>query len=455
MHTAFAGLLMAPLFAAALGDGAFELRYRGHLAPVERDGAGEPVRRFETYCLTTAKGDGSRKLAFVVREEGSGDGWSWPERFDQMQLAAGNRPSNKARMQILHDLDGTPHPVALSRPLFEFADKLDAGAKWTEGQSTYEVTGSTKVGLRECWQIAVSTSFGRNQTLQVDKQDKLVVADQRRLTLGQGKPFLLTMELVSADAADAKRLALLEPPLETLLALKQNLKRAENETNPQLSDEQLKQAADVVEPLVKQAESTPFSALAATIAHDVSSQRKRGDELTKLAKAYVGQPAAQLDLKSLDGKALGAESNASKIVVLHFWNYNDDPLVEPYGQVGYLEFLHNRRGKLGVNVYGVAVDARLADDKSVGAARRDIRKLQQFMNLTYPIATDDGKVLPKFGDPRRVGARLPLWVVIDHDGKIAHYHAGFYDIKPDEGLKELDNVVVELIRKKRAAEPAK
>ena len=64
---------------------------------------------------------------------------------------------------------------------------------------------------------------------------------------------------------------------------------------------------------------------------------------------------------------------------------------------------------------------------------------------------DDGTLLRKFGDPRRVGAELPLWVLVSADGKIAHYKVGFYDIKPDEGLKQLDAEVVKLIRQQRAS----
>jgi hypothetical protein len=74
------------------------------------------------------------------------------------------------------------------------------------------------------------------------------------------------------------------------------------------------------------------------------------------------------------------------------------------------------------------------------------------MNLGYPIAADAGPLLRDFGDPRRLGRKLPLWVVIGADGKIAHYHAGLYNVKPDQGLSELDEAVVAQLRKQRAAE---
>lgn len=72
------------------------------------------------------------------------------------------------------------------------------------------------------------------------------------------------------------------------------------------------------------------------------------------------------------------------------------------------------------------------------------------VNGSYDIALDDGTLRAKFGDPRRLGGKLPLWVVIGADGKIAHYKVGLYDINPDEGLRALDQTLVEQIKKQRA-----
>ncbi|MDP1798683.1 MAG: hypothetical protein Q8K78_14410, partial [Planctomycetaceae bacterium] len=119
--------------------------------------------------------------------------------------------------------------------------------------------------------------------------------------------------------------------------------------------------------------------------------------------------------------------------------------------VGYLDFLHNRRAKLGAKIVGVAVDARLATAGESNAAVRSVKKLQEFMNLSFPIAADDGKFLATLGDPRALGSGLPLWVVIGHDSVITHYHVGTYDIQPDEGLKQLDAAVVAALKKQLEA----
>jgi len=48
-----------------------------------------------------------------------------------------------------------------------------------------------------------------------------------------------------------------------------------------------------------------------------------------------------------------------------------------------------------------------------------------------------------------VGAKLPLWVLIDPSGTVVEYKVGHYDIKADTGLSQLDKKVISLIRKQR------
>ena len=67
------------------------------------------------------------------------------------------------------------------------------------------------------------------------------------------------------------------------------------------------------------------------------------------------------------------------------------------------------------------------------------------MNLTYSIVGDSNGFISRVGDPRKAGAKLPLFVVLDADGKIVHYHAGYYEVDRVLGLKALDDVVAKAL----------
>ena len=94
---------------------------------------------------------------------------------------------------------------------------------------------------------------------------------------------------------------------------------------------------------------------------------------------------------------------------------------------------------------GVNVDSRYAARSQATAANRSARKLTDFMNLSYPIATDDGTLLKQLGDPRAAGGNLPLWIVVDRAGTVRAWKSGYYDVDPRHGLKELRSTVEALL----------
>jgi alkyl hydroperoxide reductase subunit AhpC len=436
---------------AALDEGAAtELRYTGTLSKAGKDSDGQAVKRFTVYALVTKPAAGAgRELGFLVDERGGGS-WAWPERFGRIALDGAPANGPAASLKLLYDHQGNLNAVRVPRPLFEQVDQLQPGAAWKVGNEAYEVVKQgAKIQNRTCWQVEVSTNFGRKRTLWIEKDTPLLVALEERVFMGQGDEFALRMQLESLQNLDAEQLAKVRKPFDMLLKLQADLQRGENEQKPELNDAQLATAKEVIGEIEKAAEETPFSRLASVISRDVKSQLQRTDEVLQLAKKFVGQPAPAFTLETLDKKTVTANDLAGKITVLHFWEYQGEPLVEPYGQVGYLDFLYSRRRKLGVQVFGVAVDERFGQKDKALPAVRSVHKLQNFMNLAFPIATDGGELIAKFGDPRRVGATLPLWVVIGPDGKVAHYSVGFYKINPDEGLRELDDLLVKLIKEQR------
>ena len=426
---------------------AVELRYSGTLSQLTREGADE-LKTFKLYALARQPDGAPTNIVFLVDE--TGDAWPWPERFGKIDAAADPK-LRPAQIQLLHKHDGTLYPLPLRRPLFEHTDQLGPDAVWAAGTLEYEVTGEQQRGERMCWVVQAATNFGRSQTLWIEKGTGLVVEARQIVFMGQGDRFEIVTKLDATAPLDAAALTNVEKPIESLLALQRDLKRPADATRPELNEEQLKLASAAVEKLQADSAATPFSELAAAIARDVQEQVQRAGDVQGLAQKFVGKPAPEFELQSLSGDPVDPATYAGKTLVLHFWKYHDDPLTEPYGQVGYIEFLKTQceRRKLDVAVFGVAVDPRLGEPGSRGAAVRQIRKLAEFMNLSYPITADDGTLLRKFGDPRRVGAELPLWVVITPGGEVAHYKTGYYDIKPDEGLRQLQESVFDVIRRQR------
>jgi peroxiredoxin len=453
MTSALFSLLAAPFFAAPFDDAAaIELRYTGALGKAGRNADDTAVKRFNLYCVAIREHDGGRRIAFHLNERGGG-GWAWPERFGAVSVDRQLKPVAAGGIRLLYEYEGNPVVIPLPLPVVAYAATLKDGAKWVEGKETWEVLRTQKVQDRKCWQVQVSTAFGRKRILAIDTESPLAVALEERVFVGQGDEHSLTMHLDSMKLLDADQLSHDTLPLPALLKLQSNLQRLENESRQELTDAQLKIVGDALPQLQKDAADTPFSALVSAINKDLQTQLQRTDEVSKLAEKFVGKPSPKLSLRLTDQSEVASDSLKGKITILHFWEYQGEPLVEPYGQVGYLQFLHSRRQKLGVQVYGVAVDSRIADERAAPAALKSIQKLKSFMNLEYPVAVDDEKLLAKFGDPRKHGARLPLWVVIGPDGKIAHYHSGFYKINPDEGLRELDDVLVKLIREQKGKPP--
>ena len=450
-------LLTLALFASAAaapegslaGHEAVELQYRGTLTQLSRRGEATEAKEFDFFVLARPAGEGHHCF-YSVTERGGG-GWAWPERSGEMLLNDSNRLVEGRPGHVLHTHDGTKYPVELAQPLFLFADRLEEGRTWASGSLAWEVQKKSTIRKRECWQVSATDRFGRRQNVWVEEGGSLVVAAERRVVMGRGDEFQLRMELTSQHALEGGRLESVASSADALLKLSTSLKRKAGETRPELSADQIKATLTALPALVETAEKTPLKTLVTAIVRDVQAQNDRAGDLENLSKKFVGKPAPEFILTTLRKKAVSSKTQKDRITVLHFWSYKGDPLEEPYGQVGYLDFLKNKRGKLGVDIVGVAVNKDFATSRTAGAATRSVRKLRDFMNVSYPIATDTGIQLKKFGDPRDLGAKLPLWVVIGSDGKVAHYHVGFYSIKPDEGLKPLDEVLIRLIREQRAA----
>ena len=448
MSSLFVGLMLVVTQISAtevpLGT---ELQYAGSLSQKTKSGPVE-AKSFSIYAVTIAGENGASQIAWNMDERGGG-GWAWPERFGL--LAAGSTDKAKSLpIRLLHMHEATQHPLPLRSPVFEFQDKLAADAAWTDGRHEYRVTRKRKVKDRDCWQIEVTSNIGRAQTLVVEAGSGILVSLDERVFMGMGDEFQLKFELQSQKTLASAEQSKSRAAFDALRELQLSISRTGEQKLVELTASQLKATQAAIGKIEKQAEGTAWSKLSAVVSKDLVQQQRRLEGVAGLEQKFVGQVAPQLKLKQANGSVIAETDLINKVVVLHFWEYRGDPLTEPYGQVGYLEFLNNKRKKLGAKVIGINVDPRFAETDKAGAAKRSLKKLQDFMNLDYDVAVDDGALLASFGDPRSLGSPLPLWVVIGHDGKVAHYHIGFYEIRPDEGLKQLDEAVVEALRKQKA-----
>jgi peroxiredoxin len=422
-----------------------ELQFAGTLSQQTKSGTTD-VKTFSLHTILLADDDGRRQFAFHLDERGGGS-WGWPERFGLIPLP-GETKTKTGTIRVLYSHEDQQYALPVRSPCFEFRDKLALSSTWMDGRREYSVTRPKKVNDRACFQVEVSSNLGKNQTLLVEAETGIVVSLEERVIIGRGDEFQLKMELRSQNMLETSEMAKSRKVLDSLLAIQTGLNRTGDQKNVELTSAQLNSLRMEFPQIEKEAEGTSWARFVAAIGRDLHLQQKRLDGVAGFQKKLVGQPAPQWALKLADGKQISEHDFEGQVVVLHFWQYRGEPLSEPYGQIGYLDFLYGKRKKLGVAVIGVNVDERFANPQQKPVALRSMKGLLDFMKIGYETAIDDGSVLAEFGDPRSTGAPLPLWIVIGHDGKVTHYHTGFYDIKPDEGLKPLDDAVVEAVRRK-------
>ncbi len=445
--------LLCTLLTALPSTTVTEVQYVGELKQVAGEGVGD-LKSFELTCRLLNP-NGKPQLFWSVVETGGGE-FAWPERFGLATFQASNRLANGQQPRVLQTHNEIPSPVDLPPILLPIDRPLEVGLEWEYDKIRFVVEGERQVEVLDgepkvdSWVVEMTSHPARQTTLLVEKENLTLLTAEGRFFMGRGDRYELQMERKSTKSVDGPLADQLALAFEGLKELQTKLERRANETTPTLHDSQLQLTAKALPELEKSVEKTSLQKLVAGIKKDVEKQTQRDQGLNTLAKKFLGESAPEFNMSSLTGQSvdLSSDIDDDQIVVLHFWKYHDEKLNEPYGQVGYLDFLHGKRNKLGVKIYGVAVDERFGTGADA-LAKRGVRKLAEFMNISYPILLDDGEMLKTYGDPLKNGGELPLWVVITPDGKVAHYKIGFYQIKPNRGLEELDAVVVDLIKKRR------
>ncbi|HUY92311.1 MAG TPA: TlpA disulfide reductase family protein [Pirellulales bacterium] len=423
--------------------------FRGSVAKLNADRSpGEAAKTFDvTYFVAEADASGS-KIYWLLEERGQGH-WPWSERFGVLTLDAQGLPGGSVGPSLLYDYGAGKSMIALPLPLLAPDRTLSPDAAWEAGGLKYQVEREKKLEARDTWQVEVLNNFGRKRTVWIDKQSPLVVGVDERVFMNQGTEYLLRVRWAATESLDAEQASKNAAAFAALTDLRTRLNRPARSEIEEWNEQQLELLAERLPAIAKAGASGPLAKLLAAAAIDLGAQSGRVTAVEELAARFQGQPAPKFSLDGLNQAALSQADLPGNVTLLHFWDYRNEPLEEPYGQVGYLEFLFSRHKVEGLKVYGVAVDGRFDDEATRGAAASGVRKLKSFMNLSYPILFDGGKLVKQFGDPRLLGATLPLFVVIGPDGKILHYHVGFYEVDRQQGLKELDQAIGQALKNKK------
>jgi hypothetical protein len=422
-----------------------QLNFRGGVeARVEEPGKGR--KTFDLTLWILKQSDAAAEIFWLIDERGRGE-FPWSQRFGRVSVDAQWRTA-AAGPAVLYDRGDGRSVVPISWPFLASEKPLAAGESFRDGKLEFQVEKAAKVADTPVWHVNARDPFGPKRTLRVDKRSALVWAMTEKFTMGRGDEYQLSLELIGGESLSGEQLTALTKTIDKLAALGGKLNLPAQSQEVDWKDEQLALLREQLPPLAQLAVGTPLAKLIDVAQRDFQLQSGRSGAVAELSSKFGGRPVEDFAAKGFGGEALDRDALRGRVTVLHFWEYRDEPLKEPYGQVGYLDFMYHRRGPNGLQLYGVAVDGRLADEKTRPSAERSVKKLKSFMNLSYPVLLDSGGLLKKFGDPRLLGASLPLFVVIGPDQKIIHYHVGHYEVSQDQGLTELDQVVLKALEQK-------
>ncbi|MBI3836540.1 MAG: TlpA family protein disulfide reductase [Planctomycetia bacterium] len=438
---------LAPLLVSADAPlvAPMQVSYRGTVE-TRADEPLMPRKAFDLTLWITEQSPRGATIFWLLDERGRGE-FPWSEHFGRVGVDARWRTA-AAGPVLLYDRGEGRSVVGIPLPFLAPEAPLAAGGSFRDDKLEFQVEKSTKVAEQPAWQVSVRDSFGPKRTLWVDQRSPLVLALTERVIVGRGEEFQLKLELIGSEPIAGDQLTALAKTIDKLVALRGKLNQPAQSQEVDWKSEQLALLREQLPALAELAAPTPLSKLVTSAQRDLELQSGRSAAVAELSSKFGGRAVEEFSIKGLGSDSLSLADLQGRVTVLHFWDYRDEPLKEPYGQVGYLDFMYHRRKPGGLQVYGVAVDGRLADENTRGAAERGVRKLKSFMNLSYPVLLDSGALVKQFGDPRLLGASLPLFVVVGPDQKIIHYHVGHYEVHQDQGLKELDQVVLKALEKK-------
>lgn len=403
---------------------------------------GDPAdtrKSFELSYLVSDTEENGATLLWTLAEEGHG-AWLWPDRFGQVRFAGGP-PAEITLPALLYERDSGRSVVPVVGPLFFSPEPLREGLTWTAENLNYEVSGTERIADRPAWVVAARNRFGHKRTLWVDQQSPWILRLAETVFIGQGEQHELRYEVAATREFSQPDIDQTLTGFAVLSQLRDRAGRKPRDEQKEWNTNQLSQLRELLPTVAEKIAIGPLTPILKAAQRDVQEQRGRAGAVAALEEKALGREFTDVELLDGAGRDFDLDRLKGRVTVLHFWEYRDAPLEEPYGQVAYLDFLSRDHDRESLQVLGVNVDPRLRDPETHRAAVASAKKLVAFMNLSYPVLSDSANALGVLGDPREAGARLPLFVVLDREAKVIHYHVGFYDVDRLQGLAELSLVV--------------
>ena len=436
MHALLFAIAMATGSPSATIEKGTQLVFQGNFV-AEKGSVAETEKKFTLSLLVSDVQPTGASVYWALEEQGRG-GWSWIHRFGRYQAG---RPNAEGQPTLLYERPAGTSEIQLLSPLFFREAPLANGSRWKEARYDHEVTGTGKVGNTASWQVSVSNASGMKRKMEIDQANPLILSLQENVFIGQGEKHELRFELASAKQLDSTQTAAGVSAFDGLMALRNRLGIVLGTRDVRWTEQRLVMLREQLPSVVARIADGPLANIARDAERDAKDQKNLAGAVELMRGKLIGNKAPRPELYELNGKAFDWKQTDGKVTVLHFWEYRDAPLEEPYGQIAYLDFLFRNRTSEDVLVVGVCSHQRLQDPETRLRGILSAKKLLAFMNLSYPIVGDYGGAIREFGDPRVTGAKLPLFVVVGKDGKVVHYHVGTYEVNRDRGLEELDAIV--------------
>ena len=233
-----------------------------------------------------------------------------------------------------------------------------------------------------------------------------------------------SMELTAAETRDAAWLASFAPAADRYFAASKVYEQATEEASKDASKAKallddakatLKSARDAIDqPIFREQLDHQIARHDGMVSYYVDSAKRRAN--------VVGKPAADWDLKGLDGKTHPLSEYRGKVVVLDFWYRGCGWCIKAMPQLNALaeDFAGRPVAVLGMNTDRNEADAKLVVDA---------------MGLKYA-------TLRAEGIPQKYGVQgFPTLILIDREGKVRDVHVGYSPTLHDELTKAIEGLL--------------